>query len=79
MRLRRELLPVGYIRFWGTKFLVAARDELKNGPSELRDDLAAERDPVACEAIVRRWVDRVLRKFYECEKLWNPPLEDDVA
>lgn len=79
MKARKELMPVSYVRLWGTRFLIAARDELLRGPGELADELAAERDPRRCEAILRRWVEHVLRKFCETERLWGPPIEGDAA
>jgi hypothetical protein len=79
MKARRELVPVSYMKLWGTRFLVAAHDELLRGPGELADALAAESDPVECAKIVRAWVERVLQKLCECEKLWGPPIDEDAA
>ena len=59
MLRRGELVPVSYIRTWGTRFLVDARDTLMTGPSELQDTLAAEADPLKCAAIMPcAWVER---------------------
>jgi hypothetical protein len=77
MEKRRLLVPLVYMRMWGVKFLIAAKDELLRGPGELQDALAAESDPRECRRIVERWVTRTLTKFYECERLWTAPPEDD--
>jgi hypothetical protein len=68
-----ELVPLSYVRHWGTTFLVAARDEMLKAPSELADTLASESDPRVVERTLQTWVERVMLKFYECEKLWSPP------
>jgi hypothetical protein len=73
---RKDLLPVAYFRLWATRFLVQGRDDLLKGPSELADALAAESDPIKCAVVVERWVERVMEKFYQLEKLWGPPLDD---
>lgn len=79
MQKRGELMPVSYARLWGTRFLVAAKDEMLKGPGEIQDALATESDPFRCRVIVERWVERVLAKFCELEKLWGPPMEGDDA
>jgi hypothetical protein len=71
MKARRELVRVSYMRLWGTRFLVAAREELEKGAGELQDALAAESSPVEWAKILRGWVERVVAKFYECERLWE--------
>lgn len=73
MNLERigRLVDVEHIRNWGTRFLVAARDEMLKAPEELRDTLAGETDPVKCGEIVREWVGRVLEKLQKCEELWT--------
>lgn len=68
---RGELLPVSYVRQWASRFLIEGRDELMKGPSELQDALANESDPRKCAALLRAWVDRVIAKFSESERLWN--------
>ena len=73
MRQRRELMPVVYFRYWATKFLAEAKDLWLRGPSELRDQLASETDPICCEALVRGFVEQVVGRLYQCERLWNPP------
>jgi hypothetical protein len=73
MEKRRELVPVAYVRHWGTNFLVAAKDEMLKAPSELRDRLAHEADPHAVERILDSWVTRVIDKLYRLETLWSPP------
>ena len=79
MRERGELIPTAYVRIWGTRFLMAAKDEMQKAPGELQDVLAAESDPVKCRALLEKWVERVLTKFYELERLWGPPIEGDAA
>ena len=71
MLRRGELVPVAYIRTWGTRFLVDACDTLMTGPSELQDTLAAEADPLKCAAIMRAWVERVMAKFHQLDRLWG--------
>ena len=66
-----ELIPVSYVRQAGVTFLTEARDVLLRGPSELADALAAEVDPVKCESLLHRWVERVMERFYQTEKLWG--------
>jgi hypothetical protein len=68
-----ELIPVAYVRHWGLNFLIQGRQILEWGPTEMRDELAAETDPVKCEAIVRRRDERVLDEFYRLEVLWTQP------
>jgi hypothetical protein len=76
MLRRGELVPVAYMRTWGVRFLVAARDELLKGPSELADALAAEDDPLKTGAVLRGWVDRTIAKFEQLEELWKGSLEE---
>jgi hypothetical protein len=73
MKARRELMPVAYMKLWGTNFLTEAKDLWLRGPSELRDALAAESDPAKCEAIVRGFCERVVERLSQLERLWNPP------
>jgi hypothetical protein len=68
-----ELIPVQYVRHWGQRFLMEARDLWLRGPSELRDTLASECDPLACEEIVRTFCERVVNTLYQLERLWTPP------
>lgn len=76
MRLRNELIPTSYVKIWGQRFLVEARDAMLRGPSELQDVLAAESNPPKVNAILTAWVEKVLRKYYELGKLWSEPPED---
>lgn len=76
---RGELVPVAHIRIWGSRFLTDARDTLLTGPSELQDILAAEDDPLKCAAIMRAWLERVMGKFHQLEKLWGEGEEAQVA
>ena len=71
MERRRELMPVSYVRIWGTRFLVEGRDILLAGPSELADTLAAETDPLKTAAILRAWLDRAMGKFHQLDRLWS--------
>lgn len=80
MLRRGELMPVSYARLWGVKCLTAFKDELLKGPSELQDALAAESDPVKCNAIVRALMERALAKLQQLEVLWNGAVEaEEVA
>ena len=76
---RGELMPVSYIRMWGSRFLTDARDTLMTGPSELADMLAAETDPLKTAAIMRAWLERVMGKFHQMERLWGGADEEQVA
>lgn len=76
---RGELIPVAYVRQWGSRFLVDARDTLLTGPSELQDILASESDPTRCAAILRAWLERVMGKFHQLERLWGAGEEEQVA
>jgi hypothetical protein len=49
------------------------------GPSELADPLAVEDDPQRCEAIVQRWVERVMERLHQLDRLWGVESKDDVA
>ncbi|MGA7235928.1 MAG: hypothetical protein WBY44_09620 [Bryobacteraceae bacterium] len=71
MLRRGELVPLSYIRTWGSRFLVDARDDLMKAPSELADPLAAESDPLKTAAILRAWVERAMAKFHQLERLWG--------
>ena len=71
MLRRGELVPVAYIRTWGSRFLTDARDTLMTGPSELQDTLAAESDPLKVSAILRAWLERVMNKFHQLDRLWG--------
>ena len=75
MLRRGELIPVAHLRQWGTRFLIDARDTLMTGPSELQDMLAAESDPVKCAAILRAWLERVMAKFHQLDRLWGVDCE----
>jgi hypothetical protein len=68
-----ELVPIDYVRHWGLRFLHEARDLWLRGPGELRDQLAAESDPLKCEKIVETFCTRVVDTLYQLEKLWSPP------
>jgi hypothetical protein len=76
---RGELIPVAYVRQWGSRFLTDARDTLLTGPSELQDILAAEADPLKTAAIMRAWLERVMGKFHQLERLWGVGDEEQVA
>jgi hypothetical protein len=67
------LIPISYVRHWGMRFLHEAKDLWLRGSSELRDQLAAESDPLACERIVEAFCERVVNTLYQMEKLWEPP------
>jgi hypothetical protein len=73
---RGELMPVSYIRTWGSRFLTDARDTLLTGPSELADVLAAETDPLKTAAILRNWLERVMAKLHQLDQLWGVEGED---
>jgi len=79
MLKRDELIPVAYVRQWASRFLTDGRDMLLTGPSELADTLAAESDPLRCAAILRAWLERVMGKFHQLEKLWGAGEEEQVA
>lgn len=80
MLRRGELMPVSYARLWGVKILVAGRDELLKGPSELQDALAAESDPLKVNALLRAWIERAMAKFEQLEMLWKGTFEaEEVA
>jgi hypothetical protein len=74
-----ELIPVSYVRYWGVNFLIAAKDEMLKAPSELADTLAAESNPRAVEEVLRRWVERVMNKFHQLDRLWAPPPQGPEA
>ena len=71
MEKQRLLMPVSYFRIWAMRFLVEGKDILLNGPGELRDQLAAESDPIHVEQILRAWVERALMRCWKLETLWN--------
>jgi hypothetical protein len=66
-----EVIPVSYVRTWGSQFLTGARDTLMAGPSELQDQLAFETDPAKCRALLERWLETVMAKLHRTEKLWG--------
>jgi hypothetical protein len=76
MLRRAELIPVAYVRKWATRYLTDGRDMLLTGPSELADMLAAEGDPLKTAAILRKWLERVMDKFHQCEQLWGADCRD---
>ena len=61
------------------RFLTDGRDMLLTGPSELADALASESDPLKCAATLRTWLERVMGKFHQLEKLWGADDEAQVA
>lgn len=71
MLRRGELVPVSYIRTWGSRFLTDARDTLMTGPSELQDMLAAEGDPLKVSEILRGWLERTMTKLHQLDRLWG--------
>ena len=79
MLKRGELIPVAYIRTWGSRFLTDGRDALLAGPSELQDTLAAETDPLKVNAVLRLWLERVMAKFHQLESLWEGEAREKVA
>lgn len=79
MLRRGELIPVAYVRQWASRFLTDARDDLLKGPSELADRLAAEDDPLKTAAILRAWLERVMGKFHQLDRLWGAGEEEKVA
>jgi hypothetical protein len=68
-----ELVPMTYVRHWASRFLLEARDLWTRGPSELRDQLASESDPLACERIVNAFCQRVVSALYRLERIWTQP------
>lgn len=76
---RGELIPVAYVRQWASRFLSDGRDALLAGPSELQDVLAAETDPVKVNAVLRAWLERVMAKFHQLDRLWGVGDEEKVA
>jgi hypothetical protein len=46
---------------------------------ELSELLAAERDPVKCNKILRSWVERTLAEITGRDELWGAPLENHVT
>jgi hypothetical protein len=77
MEKRGEVIPLEYVKHWASNFLIQGKQILEWGPAEMRDQLAAESDPLQCEAIVRRRDERVMERFYQLETLWNPPWPRD--
>ena len=73
---RGELIPVAYVRTWASRFLTDGRDEILKAPGELADVLAAETDPLKVAAILRGWVERVMAKFHQFDRLWAADGED---
>ena len=72
MERRRELIPVSYVRQWGSRFLIEGRDILLNGLGELQDRLAVESDPGGrVEQILRFWRDCAMERFFSLETLWG--------
>lgn len=57
---RKELMPVREVNAWFAGCIVGARNVLLRIGPELRDRLAAETDPVQCEALVDAEVRRAL-------------------
>jgi hypothetical protein len=77
MQKRGELIPLSYVRHWGGNCLIAARNVMDWGPTQIRDELAAEipgGDPVKIEGIVRRWLEPFYAEFERLGVLWNQPL-----
>jgi hypothetical protein len=73
---RGELVPATYVRQWALTFVIEGKQILQYGPAEMRDALAAESDPHEVEAILARWVERVLDCFHRTESLWIWPPRD---
>lgn len=63
------LVPLSYIKHWGTGFCIAIRDEMQK-VSELRDVLAAENDPARVQVLLDNWVGRVCDRIHSLEALW---------
>ena len=79
MKERGQLIPLTYVKTWVSTFLTEGRSILMQGPSELQDVLAQEGDPVRVSAILRRWVEATMEKFYRTGKLWGEEPRDDAA
>ena len=60
-----ELAPIGEINAWVSGMITKARDILLRMPGELRDRVAQESDPIKCEELMSREVNRSLRELAE--------------
>ena len=66
-RRRGELVPIAEINAYVAGMIIRARDILLRIGPELRDRLAQEADPVACEGLIDGEVQRALRELAEYE------------
>jgi hypothetical protein len=68
LKLDREegrLVELAPVNAWVAGMIVRARDELMRIPTELRDKLAHETDPLACEAMLLGRMEGVLARLAE--------------
>ena len=81
MKMRGELVPVKFMRTWGTRFLVQAKETFLKMPGELQDVMAGETNPGLCNKILREYVERVLGELVKLEGLWTASVaeKDEVA
>jgi hypothetical protein len=75
----RELIPQKWVRNWAAHFLIQAKQTLQWAPSELRDELSMESDPIKCGQILERLVDRVLSHFHSMKVMFEEPPPDEAA
>lgn len=64
-RKRGEMAPIGEINAWIVAMIVRARDLLLRIPSELKDRLAQDSNPLRCEQLLLGEVHRVLNELAE--------------
>jgi hypothetical protein len=62
---RRELVPIGKINAFVAGMIIKAREELLRIAPELRDRLAQEADPIACEQLVAARIQSALNVLAE--------------
>jgi hypothetical protein len=62
---RRELVPIGKINVFVAGMIIKAREELLRIGPELRDRLAQEADPIACEQLVAARIQAALNVLAE--------------
>ena len=72
---RGELLPIGYVARWASRFLCDGRDELMRLPSELADSLAGEVEPLKVRAILEAAMLRVIAKWENINRIIESDLD----
>jgi hypothetical protein len=77
LEMTHRLIPKVWVQNWAAHCLALTRQALLWAPSELRDELSMESDPIKCGQVLERWVDRTLSHLRTMKIRFESPPEGD--